>query len=177
MKRPDVKKQATPVEVCPMTKLTAMKSLLLITALLTVVLSSSCSTVKVLPPEVNLMSVDVRDVTLSHVNLLADIRVFNPNANSVAVKGVDYTLYLEGIKVFSGGNNQTIMIKPQEYGFITLRLSSAYWDIIELLNRLPDKTDVAFSMRGSVRVGSGHILSRRFSFEKEGIIPLQKTIQ
>jgi len=123
------------------------------------------------------MRIDIRDVTLSHVNLLADIRVFNPNNNSVVIQGVDYNLSLEGIKVFSGGNNQAITIKPQEYGLITLRLSSAYWDIIQMLNKLPDKTDVAFTMQGSVRVGSSRMFSKRFSFEKEGIIPFKKTVR
>ena len=154
-----------------------IKSLLVITAFLFVIPLSSCSTINIIPPEVNLMKVDVQDVTLSHVNLLADLRVFNPNENAVTIQGVDYTLHLEGIKVFSGRNNLTQTIKPQEYGFLTLRLSSAYWDIIQLLNKVPDKTDVAFSMQGSIRVGESSMFAKRFSFDKEGVIPLQKANQ
>jgi LEA14-like dessication related protein len=120
------------------------------------------------------MRVEVQDVTLSHVNLLAEVRVFNPNENDVTIQGIDYTLHLEGIKVFSGRNNLSQTIAPQEYGFLTLRVSSAYWDMIQLLNRLPNKTDVAFSMQGSIRVGGSSMFAQRFSFVKEGIIPLQK---
>ena len=120
------------------------------------------------------MKVDVQDVTLSHVNLLAELRIFNPNENAVTIKGVDYTLHLEGIKVFTGRNNLAQTIEPQEYGFITLRLSSAYWNIAQLLNKLPNKTDIAFSMKGSIRVGGGNMFTKRFSFNKEGAIPLQK---
>ena len=123
------------------------------------------------------MRIDVQDVTLSHINLLAELRVFNPNENDVTIKGVDYTLHLEGIKVFSGKNNLTQTIEPQDYGFITLRLSSAYWDIIQLLNKVPDKTDVAFSMQGSIRVGESSMFAKRFSFDKEGVIPLQNASQ
>jgi len=160
-----------------MPEMGAGKFLPAIAAFLLVILLSSCSIVKVLPPEINLMRIDVRDVTLSHVNLLAEIRVFNPNDKSVVIQGVDYALSLEGIKVFSGGNNKATTIKPQEYGYITLRLSSAYWDIMQLLDRLPDKTAVAFTMKGSVRVGGGHMLTKRFSFEKEGVIPLQQNVK
>jgi LEA14-like dessication related protein len=151
-----------------------IKSLLLTTVLFFVIPLSSCSTINAIPPEVNLMRVEVQDVTLSHVNLLAEVRVFNPNENDVTIQGIDYTLHLEGIKVFSGRNNLSQTIAPQEYGFLTLRVSSAYWDMIQLLNRLPNKTDVAFSMQGSIRVGGSSMFAQRFSFVKEGIIPLQK---
>ncbi len=151
-----------------------IKSLLITTVLFFVIPLSSCSTINAIPPEVNLMRVEVQDVTLSHVNLLAEVRVFNPNEKGVTIQGIDYTLHLEGIKVFSGRNNLSQTIEPQEYGFLSLRVSSAYWNIIQLLNRLPNKTDVAFSMQGSIRVGGSSMFAQRFSFAKEGVIPLQK---
>lgn len=153
---------------------TRIKSLVTITALLFIIPLSGCSTINVIPPEVNLMKVDVQDVTLSHVNLLAELRVFNPNGNGVTIQGVYYTLHLEGVKVFSGRSNLTQTIAPQEYGFLTLRLASSYFDLIQLLNKIPNKTDVAFSMQGSIRVGESYMFAKRYAFDKEGIIPLQK---
>lgn len=144
-------------------------------AFLLAIFFSACSTINTVPPEVNLMRVDVKDVTLSHVNLLADLRVFNPNEKVLTIQGVDYTLHLEGIKVFSGKSNQSQTIPPQEYGHLTLRLSSAYWDIIQLFNTLPNKSDVTFSMAGSILVGGSRLFAQRFSFTKEGTIPLQRT--
>ena len=157
-----------------MAKSNRIKTLLLLLAFLSAIHLSSCSTVHVIPPEVNLMRIDVQDVTLSHINLLADIRVFNPNADVLNIQGVDYILYLEGIKVFSGRSNLAQTIAPQEFGHMSLRLSSAYWDIVQLLNKLPDKTDVAFSLEGSIRLGGKGLFAQRFSFNKKGIIPLQK---
>ena len=157
-----------------MTMSYSIKSLLILTVLLLLIPLSSCSTINAIPPEVNLMRVDVQDATLSHVNLLAELRVFNPNEKAVTIQGVEYTLHLEGTKVFSGRNNLSQTIDPQEYGLLTLRLSSAYWDIIQLLNKLPNKSDVAFSMQGSIRVGGSSMFAQRFSFDKEGVIPLQK---
>ena len=153
---------------------TTTRSLFVIAASLFALLFSACSTINAIPPEVNLMKIDVQDVTLSHVNLLAELRVFNPNETPVTVHGVDYTLHLEGIKVFAGRNNMRQDIEPQDYGFLTLRLSSAYWDLIQLLDKLPNKTDVAFSMQGSMRVGGSSTFAKRFSFDKQGVIPLQK---
>ena len=157
-----------------MTMSDSIKSLFVLTVLLIVIPLSSCSTINGIPPEVNLMRVEVQDATLSHVNLLAKLRVFNPNEKAVTIQGVDYTLHLEGTKVFSGRSNLSQTIEPQEYGLLTLRLSSAYWDIIQLLNKLPNKTDVAFSMQGSIRLGESSVFAQRFSFDKEGVIPMQK---
>lgn len=142
---------------------------------LLVIALSSCSAINPLPPEVNLMRVDVQEVTLSHVNLLADLRVFNPNATGFTVQGVDYTLKIEGIEIFSGKSRMRQIIAPQEYSHLTLRLSSAYWDIIQLLNKLPNTSGVAFAMQGSILVGGNRLLAQRFSFDKQGIIPFQKT--
>lgn len=153
---------------------TATRSLLIIAVILFALLFSACSTINTIPPEVNLMKIDVQDVTLSHVNLLAELRIFNPNEAPVTVHGVDYTLHLEGIKVFAGRNNMRQDIEPQDYGFISLRLSSAYWDLIQLLDKLPNKTDVAFSMQGAMRVSGSGMFAKRFSFDKQGVIPLQK---
>lgn len=157
-----------------MTISAAIKTLFVITVLLFVFPLFSCSTINAIPPEINLMRVDVQDATLSHVNLIAELRVFNPNEKAVTIQGVDYTLHLEGIKVFSGRSNVSQTVAPQEYGLLSLRLSSAYWDIIQLLNKLPNKTDVAFSMQGSIRLGESSMFAQRFSFDKEGVIPIQK---
>lgn len=157
-----------------MTRSSIIKTLFLSAVLLFMVPLSSCSTINAIPPEVNLMKVDIQDVTLSHVNLLAELRVFNPNEKAVTVQGVDYKLHLEGIKVFSGRSNLSQTVEPQKYGLLSLRLSSAYWDIIQLLNRLPDKSEVAFSMNGTIKVGESSIFAQRFSFDKQGVIPLQK---
>jgi LEA14-like dessication related protein len=121
------------------------------------------------------MRVNVQEITLSHVNLLADLRVFNPNETALTIQGVDYTLEIEGIKIFSGKSHLNRAIAPQEYSNLTLRLSSAYWDIIQLFNKLPDKSDVAFSMQGSILIGGSRLLAQRFSFDKQGNIPFQKT--
>ena len=157
-----------------MTRSAIIKILFLITFLLFVVPLSSCSTVNTIPPEVNLLKIDIQDVTLSHVNLLAELRVFNPNEKPVTIQGVDYKLHLEGIKVFSGRSSLSQTVEPQKYGLLSLRLSSAYWDIIQLLNKLPNKSEVAFSMQGTIRLGESSIFAQRFSFDKQGVIPLQK---
>jgi LEA14-like dessication related protein len=59
--------------------------LLSLIAVLLTIPFSSCSTMNAVPPEVNLMRLEVQDVTMSRVNLLADLRVFNPNEKDCTI--------------------------------------------------------------------------------------------
>lgn len=99
---------------------------LALTPVLIALLFSGCSVLNALPPEVNLMQLDVQDVTLSHVNLQVDLRLFNPNAQEITIQGVEYTLHMEGIKIFSGKSYMRQTVAPQEYEYVTLRLASVY---------------------------------------------------
>ena len=137
-------------------------------------LAGGCSTITIAQPEVNLMALEVQDVTLSHVNLLADIRVFNPNADQVTIQEVDYTLHLNNIKIFKGKTITPYSIPAQEYGRFKFRLSSAYWDIIELFNQLSNAQEATFLMEGTLKVGENRLFAQRFSFSKSGEIPLDQ---
>jgi len=148
--------------------------LLTFIAVLLAIPISSCSSINAVPPEVNLMRLDVQNVTMSHVNLLADLRVFNPNEKALTMQGVDYTCTLKALRFLPKKSNLSQTIAPQEYGHLTLRLSSAYWDIIQLFNKLPNTSDVSFAMADSIRVGGSRLFAQRFSFAKQGLIPLQK---
>ncbi len=137
-----------------------------------VCLLADCAAVKPLPPEVNLMGLEIRDITLSHVNLLADLRIYNPNSVGVTIEEMSYTLFLNNVKASAGQTYKAVKIGPQEYGNVALRLSSAYWDIMRLAREFRPGEDVPFSLAGEVKIGGLGILSKRFSFKKDGMLPL-----
>lgn len=143
----------------------------LLPAVILLALLTSCAGIKASPPEVNLLGLQVQDVTLSHVNLLADLRVYNPNDRGMTVQGVDYVLHLNGIKIFSGRSSITADINAQEYGTIPLRLSSAYWNMLQLLNNMHANNDIDFSMAGKIKVGGFGLFGKSYPFKKEGKIP------
>lgn len=135
-------------------------------------LFAGCAAVKPLPPEVNLLGLEVQDITLSHVNLLADLRIYNPNSVGVTIEEMSYTLFLNNIKASAGQTYEAVKIGPQEYGNVALRLSSAYWDIMRLARELRPGEDVPFSLAGEVKIGGLGILSKRFTFKRDGMLPL-----
>jgi len=140
-----------------------------------VLLLSGCAAMRPTPPEVNLIGIEVRDISLTHVNLLANLRLFNPNAASITVLEVDYTLFLNGVKVSQGQTAKPVSIGAEDYGDVDLRMSSAYWDLFQFLNRMQTGEELEFSLQGSVKVGSLGMLSQTFTFDKHGNIPLRRS--
>ncbi len=126
------------------------------------------------PPEVNLTNLQIQDVTLSHVNMVAELRLFNPNPSALKVERVDYTLQLKGVKMFTGHSLNTVSVPANDYGFVALRLSSAYWDILSFLNRMETSSEVDYILDGSVQTGGYGPFGRSFPFRKEGVIPLER---
>lgn len=136
---------------------------------------ASCARIKPTRPEVNLMRLWVEEVTLSHVNLEADLRLFNPNDFGLDIQEVSYSLYLNGIPVSQGTSRQAVRLEPQDYGHVDLRLSSAYLDMIHFLNKMQTQTGINYSLRGTLKVRGTGWFSDTFSFDRQGVIPLEQT--
>jgi len=146
-------------------KLSRSLLLILITLLL-----ASCAMISPQKPEVNLTGLQIREATLSHLNMVADLSVFNPNDIALTVQEVDYTLQLEGVNVAEGRSLAPVEIGAKESGQVQLRIATAYWDLLSLVNKLQETDDMAFTLSGKVRVGGYKILNRTFPFSKEGNI-------
>ncbi len=138
-----------------------------------VMLLISCAMVQPVPPEVNLVALEVQELTLSHANMLANLRIFNPNQVALDIREVDYALFLNGIRVSSGRTAKGVSIDAEKSGEIALRLSSAYWDMLRVVNQAQAGKDIGFKILGSVKVGGFGILGKTFKFEREGAIPLE----
>lgn len=142
-----------------------LRPMLLITSCLIL----SCA-VRPASPEVQLLNLRVGDLTLSHANLLATLRIFNPNTVPLTVQGVDYTFFLNGIQVADGRALQPVQVGAGEYGETVLRLSAGYLSLFQLANALQPEEQLKYALEGSVKIGGFRILDRNFPFRREGLI-------
>ena len=117
---------------------------------------------------------EVEDVTLSHVNLKAEVRLFNSNDYSLEIQEVAYKLYFNGIPISQGKSRQAVQIAAHSYGHIDLKLSSAYLDIMHFLNKMQTQAGVNYSLVGTLKVKGTDWRSDTFSFERQGFIPLEQ---
>lgn len=133
---------------------------------------SACALKPVAAPEVSLNDLQITELSLTHANLLAGLKIFNPNSVAVKIQQVDYTLSLNGIRVSSGQSAKEVSIGAEEYGNLSLRLSSAYWDLLRIFNQVQSGKTAKFLLDGKVKVGGFGILGKTFDFKKEGDISL-----
>jgi len=141
-------------------------------SLFVALLIASCAAMKPAAPEINLMGLVMDEVTLSHVNMVANLRLFNPNAVTLQVQSVEYELQLNGVKVSIGQSLRSLDIAANDYGSLDLRLSSAYWDLFRFINNIQQGEELDFRLTGRVRVGGLGIIGHTFNFDHEGKIPL-----
>lgn len=132
----------------------------------------ACALKPVIAPEVSLADLQISELSLTHANMLAGLKIFNPNSIGVTIQHVDYSLSLNGVKVSSGQSAKEVSIGAEEYGTLNLRMSSAYWDLLRIFNQVQSGKNAKFLLDGKVKVGGYGILGKTFDFKKEGDISL-----
>jgi LEA14-like dessication related protein len=137
-----------------------------------VIFLASCSLTNPKAPEINLINLSVSEVTLSHLNLSAGLRVYNPNPIAIDVEEVEYDLSINGIKVSEGGNTEGVRIDSTGHEDINIRISTAYWEIARILNSIQTGEEVNFVFSGLVKVGGLGVVKKTFPFKREGRLPL-----
>ena len=137
------------------------------------VLLSACSAFRQpLPPQVELSSLTVEDVSLTHANLLARLRLYNPNAFGATVEGVRLKLSLNNVHMANGGGVGPVELVANGYGELPVRVSVPLWAFFNLAQSLPNSKQVRFDLTGDVQLGGFGIMGGNFPLEKSGTIPL-----
>jgi LEA14-like dessication related protein len=137
---------------------------------------ASCAVIRPAPPEVQLSGLEITDLSLSHANFLARLQLYNPNGVSIDIKSLKFTLFLNDIRVADGQSTRPLTIPAEENGEATLRLSSSFFNLLQLTRKLQDQDQIAFSLDGEVRVGGLGILSTTIPIKHEGALPLAGTL-
>ncbi|APG28604.1 hypothetical protein A7E78_12570 [Syntrophotalea acetylenivorans] len=135
-------------------------------------LLTACASIRPIPPEVSLLSLQLENLTLSHAIMSADLSLYNPNDFPLKIQRAVYALSLDDIKVAQGQTAQEVHIAAHDTGSLTLRLSSSYLNLLRIGRNRQEQTDIPFAINGQVTLGGFGVLSRTVSFEEEGIIPL-----
>ncbi len=129
---------------------------------------TSCATVRPVAPEVNLVDLRIGDLTLSHANILADLRIYNPNPAPITVGTVRYNFLLNGIRIADGQSLQRISIPAGEYADTTLRLSTGYLSLLQFSQQRRPGEAIRYAIDGSVTLTGMRVFDAVFPFRREG---------
>lgn len=146
----------------------------LIPVLLTAIACTACAPVRITPPDVELMGIEVQDVSITHINFNATLRIYNPNREVVEVGAMSYELELNGQKIFASTTYVNEAIPPMSSIIVPLRISSAFWNLLSMFSKIEGGSKVEFRLSGDIEAGPEHNRKASFAFERTGAIDLGK---
>jgi len=133
----------------------------------------SCGALQPEPPEVSLAGISVESLTLSQADLIAKLRIFNPNRIGVNIDQVDYTLKLAGVKVSNGQSLTPARIEARQSGDLDMKVSASYLSLMQVLSGLSDQDEVDFLIEGSVQISGLGIVTKTFPIQRQGKVSLK----
>lgn len=141
-------------------------------ALLLGLLLNACAAIRPEPPQVQLAGLTVSDLSLSHVNFLATLNLYNPNRSALDVEGLEFALFLDESKVARGTTAKAFSIPAEQTGSAALRLSTSFLELFRLSQRLKKLEEVPFRIAGEIRIGGPGFLWMTVPIDSKGTIPL-----
>ncbi len=123
----------------------------MLTGFVFLILCAGCAQhAKFISPKVELLNLTVKDVSFSHINYQANIRLYNPNLEALRIDFMEYSLYINGIRLVDGAEQVDQKIGPHEEAVIPVRLSGSVLSVIRLISNMQNAREVDFEMKGTV---------------------------
>lgn len=141
--------------------------------LIMILVISGCAT---LPNLLKDPSVALESVSLANNNLLSPrfklvLRVTNPNSIALPVKGMSYTINIQGVELFSGATNDIPQIAAYGDTVLTLELGTNIIKAGNLLRLLLDKSTNTISYNIGAQIDLSGIPTH-FNINEAGVINL-----
>jgi LEA14-like dessication related protein len=145
---------------------------LFITLLLGLLLSS-CTSLQFESPKLSVVSVGMISADVFSQQFRIRLHVRNPNKIDLPIKGIEYTLSLQGDRFAAGATEQSFVVPAMgEAEFDTLIKTDFMSSIGRLLSKLnsSDQGKIQYAFEGSVLLSKGIV--RKFPFSEQGMVEL-----
>jgi LEA14-like dessication related protein len=140
----------------------------------TLLLGACALTSKFITPRLSVLDVQIEHGDLWEQRLKVRVRVQNPNDRRLPVKGLEYTLEVEGQPFASGESAASFVVPPMgEAEFDMNVTTNLAGTVLKLLGRGPDALgqSVAYRLTGRIALSEG--LMRSLPFEERGSFSLR----
>jgi LEA14-like dessication related protein len=116
----------------------------------------------------------VEALTLDRIKLSIFLNAYNPNSIDAVIDRLDYTVYFEGVRAFSGYTNETYEIKANGERTITIFSEIVFADLPELFKTIKSsygksKVRVTTEIKPEIKTIVGKI---RYTVKLDEYIPL-----
>lgn len=141
-------------------------------ALAALMLAGCASTLDLEPPNLSLVSMKVQSADLFSQRLLVRMRVINPNARELPIKGISYRIVVNESELAQGEASAPFVVPAQgEAEFdvqVTANLAST---LSKLMSRRGSTDTLEYRLVGDVTLSSGFL--RRIPFDERGSVKLK----
>jgi LEA14-like dessication related protein len=137
-----------------------------------IALAGCASTLKLEAPRLTVISMKVQSADLFSQRMLVRMRVVNPNARELPVKGISYRIEVNDAELAQGLTDTPFVVPAlgeAEFDVqVTANLATA---LSQLLSRKGSSDTLDYRMVGSVALSSGFL--RRIPFDERGSVKLK----
>lgn len=123
-------------------------------------------------PEVRLLRVETIEARLDEQRFRLHFEITNPNARSLPVRGMHYSLFLNEIPLARNEDERALIVPANGERRIEANLHTNLWRHIRQITRLLEKPDepVRYRLDGSLKAGG--LFGRQVPFSRSGeIVP------
>jgi LEA14-like dessication related protein len=145
---------------------------LLLAAIATLALGGCASTLKLEAPKLSVISMKMQSADIFSQRILVRMRVVNPNARELPIKGITYRIEVNDAELANGVSDTPFIVPAMgEAEFdvnLTANLASA---LSQLLGRRGSSDTLDYRLVGNVALSSGFL--RRIPFDERGSVKLK----
>ncbi len=123
------------------------------------------------PPRVALIGLSLVSVELMEQRYQVRLRVKNPNAFELPIRGVDFRLDINGQAFADGVSNQSVNVPSYGEAVIELDVSSNLFQVFRQMQSLEQSRSPAFDYRISGNVATG-VYGQQLPFDSSGELKL-----
>ena len=145
---------------------------LLLAAVATLALGGCASTLKLEAPKLSVISMKMHSADIFSQRILVRMRVMNPNARELPIKGITYRIEVNDAELAEGVSDTPFVVPAMgEAEFdvnLTANLASA---LSQLLGKRGSSDTLDYRLVGNVALSSGFL--RRIPFDERGSVKLK----
>lgn len=123
-------------------------------------------------PEVQLLKVDVIKAKLVEQRFMLHFRIDNPNDFSLPVRGMAYTLHLNGIKLADGQSSTWLTVPARGRATFKVPVNTNLWRHVKRVVKMLEEPDEPIRYRLSADIETGLLFGQSVHLTRDGeIIP------
>ena len=119
-------------------------------------------------PDVQLVNVDVVRARLLEQEFLLSFRIDNPNGTNLPVRGLDYTVFLNDVKLAHGQSATWFTVPAHGHEEFTVPVNTNLWRHMKYIVKLLEKPDKPIRYRLEGEVKTGLMFGRRIKLVRNG---------